>query len=133
MTKIFLDSNICIYAFDRTDIRKQQIAFDLLRRFPVISSQIIIETYNACTRKLKISPVVCDENSLFLCDITNVFEINATVIRTAVAFKTKYLLSFLDACIVATAYHANCSILYSEDLHNNLKIEGTMTILNPFL
>ena len=133
MSKIFLDSNICIYAFDKTDNRKRQIAFELLRQFPCISSQVVIETYNACARKLKFAVEICDENTLFLCDITEVFEINAEVIKTAISFKKKYLLSFLDSCIAATAYHAKSTILYSEDMHHNLVIEGSLTIINPFL
>ena len=53
MSKIFIDSNICIYVFDNANENKRQIAFDFLGQCPCISSQVIIETYNACSKKLK--------------------------------------------------------------------------------
>ena len=97
MSKIFIDSNICIYAFDNADDIKRQNAFDLLGQFPCISLQVIIETYNACSKKLKFSQKICEENTLFLCDITEVVETSAKIIKTAVLFKNKYIMSFLDA------------------------------------
>ncbi len=129
---IFIDSNICVYAFDKTDMRKTHKALDLISLSPAISPQVIIETYNACYRKLKLPQEVCEENTLFLCDITEVFPIDADVFRTAVKIKKKYGFSFLDSCIVASAYMANCSILYSEDMQHNLIVENTLTIMNPF-
>jgi predicted nucleic acid-binding protein len=132
MSKFFIDSNICVYAFDKSDTRKSQKAFDLISQSPVISSQVIIETYNACYRKLKLPQDVCDENTLFLCDLAQVTEINNEVIKKAIEFKRRYSFSFLDACIVAAAHNAGCAILYSEDLHHGLLVENMLTILNPF-
>lgn len=43
MNKFFIDSNICIYAFDKSNAAKQQKAFELLEAFPFISSQVVIE------------------------------------------------------------------------------------------
>ena len=133
MNSFFIDSNVCVYAFDKTDDLKRQKAFELIRQYPHTSSQVIIETYNACYRKLKLSSDICDENTLYLCDITQVVEINSWVIRKAISLKKKYVLSFLDACIVAAALEANCSILFSEDMHHGLVIEESLTIINPFI
>jgi predicted nucleic acid-binding protein len=133
MNNIFIDSNICVYAFDRTDARKQQKAFDLIGQSPLITSQVIIETFNACNKKLKLPQTVCEENTLFLCDLTNIWPINSDTIKTAVFLKKKYLFSFLDACIVSAAYCSGCSILYSEDLQHNLIVEGSLTVINPFI
>jgi predicted nucleic acid-binding protein len=133
MNRYFVDSNVCVYAFDKNSAHHRHIAWDLIGRNPFISSQVIIETYNACNKKLKLSSEICEENTLFLCDIAQVYEINAAVIKTAVSFKRKYNFSFLDACIVASAYHAECLTLYSEDMHNGMIIENTLTIVNPFV
>lgn len=132
MNSFFIDSNICIYAFDKTDAQKQQTAFELLGTNPTISAQVIIETYNACYRKLRLAQEVCEENTIILCDLANVFEVNAATIRYAIAVKKKYHLSFLDACIVAAAVQSGCSVLYSEDMQHNLNIDDVLTILNPF-
>jgi predicted nucleic acid-binding protein len=131
--KSFIDSNICVYAFDKTDITKRQKAFDLISQSPVISSQVVIETYNVCYKKLKLPEAVCEENTLFLCDLTEVAEMNTEVFKKVIELRRQYLFSFLDACIIASACLANCSILYSEDMQHNLVIEKSLTIINPFI
>lgn len=110
MNNFFIDSNICVYAFDNSDEYKQQVAFNLLENKPFVSSQVVIEIYNACYKKLKI------EGSA----------------SKSIVFKNKYQLSFLDAIIVSSAYSTGTSILYSEDMQNNLVIENNLTIINPF-
>ncbi len=133
MNNIFLDSNICVFAFDKSAPEKQQKAFDLLKERPFISSQVIIESYNACNKKLKLPQPICEETVLFLTDICRIVEIKDATIRTAIAFKRKYRFSFLDSMIVAAAFDAQCSILYTEDLQHKQIIEKTLTIINPFI
>ena len=132
MSNLFLDSNICVYAFDRSDVTKQDKALSLLRGRPWISSQVIIETHLACSRKLKLPLPVCDENSLILADITSVFSIDAKTIHLAIHFKKKYSFSFLDSIIVASAFQADCDTIISEDLQRNQLIEGRLKVVNPF-
>jgi len=45
----------------------------------------------------------------------------------------KYNFQIFDALIVCSALDANCSILYSEDMQHNMKIENKLSIVNPFL
>jgi len=133
MNNIFLDSNICVYAFDKSEPEKQQKAFDLLREHPCLSSQVVIESYNACNKKLKLPQKVCEETVLFLSDICRIVEIKDATIRAAINFKRKYCLSFLDSMIVAAAIDAQCCTLYTEDLQHKQIIEKTLTIINPFI
>lgn len=133
MNNYFIDSNICIYAFDKSNEHKQEVAFNLLERKPFVSSQVIIETYNACYKKLKIEVHACESIVMHLCNITDIVEINDETFRKAIAFKKKYQFSFLDAIIVSSAYSTGTSILYSEDMQDNLVIENQLTIINPFL
>lgn len=133
MNNIFLDSNICVYAFDKGSPGKQQKAFDLLKISPCISSQVIIESYNACHKKLAFTPSVCEEHVLFLTDISRIVEIKDTTIVTAIALKRKYRFSFLDSMIVAAAIDSQCSILYTEDMQHQQIIENKLSIINPFI
>ena len=134
MTEIsFLDSNIVVYAFDKRNTTKQEKAFDLLRAKPSISSQIIIESYNVCSRKLKMPSVICDENVLTLTDLCFVKPITESIVSSAIDLKNKYHFSFLDSMVVATAMASNCNILYSEDMQHNQIIENSLTIINPFV
>jgi len=133
MSKIFLDSNICVYGFDESDVAKQDKVLEILRHQPTLSSQVIIETYLACSRKLRLPSKVCDDNSIFLCDLCNVAAIDANVVSKSVYLKQCYQFSFLDSVIIATALLANCTILYTEDMQHGQEIEGQLKILNPFL
>lgn len=47
----------------------------------------------------------------------------------AIHNKTKY--GFYDSLIIAAALESECTILYSEDLQNNQKINN-LEIINPF-
>ncbi len=50
----------------------------------------------------------------------------------ALDFKERWQFSFYDSLIIAAALEANCTILYSEDLQHNQKIND-LTVTNPFL
>jgi predicted nucleic acid-binding protein len=104
-----------------------------LQNTPNISSEVIIETYNACLKKLKINELICQQMVSNLLSITNVCNIDSNVILKALFVKEKYKFSFLDCLIIATALQSFCTILYTEDLHHNLVIEGKLTLVNPFL
>jgi len=133
MNNIFLDSSNCVYAFNKSEPKKQQKAFDLLREHPCPSSQVIIESYNACLKKMELTQKVCEEYILFLAGISRIVKINDSTIRIAIAIKRKYRFSFLYSMIVAAALVSNCSILYSEDMQHKPVIENKLTIINPFV
>ncbi|MBC8485458.1 MAG: hypothetical protein H8D45_05400 [Bacteroidetes bacterium] len=46
--------------------------------------------------------------------------------------KEKYHYSVYDSLILASAIEADCTILFSEDLHHNQLIENKLRIINPF-
>lgn len=133
MSELFLDTNICVYGFDHSDVAKQDKALRLLKDKPCISSQVIIETYMVCSRKLKLPPAKCEDITRLLCDITSIIPIQSIVFNIALQLKTKFQFSFLDAVIVASALHANCATLYSEDMQHGLVVDGKLTIVNPFI
>ena len=133
MTKIALDTNILIYSHDKSDMRKQDIARTLLDLSPLISTQTISEYINVLKRKMTIAKdeliALCMEN-LYDCTIHTV---NIYTLKLARYFVQCYDLQIFDSIIVASAIEANCNILYSEDMHHGLEINGCMKILNPFL
>lgn len=133
MNNIFLDSNICVYWFDKSDPAKQDKALLLLKHKPFISSQVVIETYNACIRKIKLPLAVCDENTLILCEAARLVPLDSSVFMTALMLKSKHQFSFLDSVIVAAAHQSDCETLYSEDMQHGQVIEGKLKIVNPFI
>ena len=59
--------------------------------------------------------------------------ISSKTIRSGLDVHEKYQYSFYDSLIIASALENECSILYSEDLQHNQKIEKSLTIINPFI
>ena len=134
MTDFFLDSNICVYLFDKKEPDKQQKAVNLLRKLsPCISSQVLIESFLACRKKLKLPEEVCISNVLYLKGVCLLKNITGITVELAIEIKKKYKYSLLDSIIIATALLNNCSILYSEDMQHKQVIDKKLTIVNPFL
>jgi predicted nucleic acid-binding protein len=63
MAKVFLDTNVLVYALDRHSRKKQREARRLLKTLEgekqgVISTQVLQEFYVASTRKLGVDPMM---------------------------------------------------------------------------
>ncbi|MEI8204383.1 MAG: PIN domain-containing protein [Bacteroidota bacterium] len=133
---IFLDSNVCIYLFAK-DAKKAEIAFTLMDKSPIISTQVIAEATNVFIKKLKFSKQTAFSSSMFIMNqaaIVNV--ITPITIQNAFAISLKNDFSFFDSLIIASALDSNCDILYSEDLQHQQKIsfeKKHITIINPFI
>ncbi len=53
-------------------------------------------------------------------------------IKLAHRIKDKYKYGYFDSLIISSALENDCSILFTEDLHSNQKIEEKLKIINPF-
>ncbi len=137
--KYFLDTNIFVYSFDSSETTKNKIAQNLIQnalkeQSGCISSQVIQEFLNVSSKKF--SPPLTHQDCLKylnnvlapLCEIFTSVELYRQTIETSERWKY----SFYDSMIIAAAIQTNCSILYSEDLQHDQKIES-LTIVNPFL
>ena len=100
----------------------------------IVSFQVVQETLNVLTRKLK--PAMSREDAQralqnVLAPLWRVQPSPALYAR-ALDLQERYKFSFYDSLIVAAALEANCTRLLSEDLQHGQRIEG-LTIKNPFL
>ena len=133
--KIFVDTNIWIYSFVKTDNVKHLIAKELIEyniKRIIINSQIINELcYNLIRKSLFTEDQIQKlTSSMFSLFTINNYQLNHYL--SASNLRDKYKFSFWDSLIVASALEANCSILYSEDMHNGTVINNTLKIINPF-
>jgi predicted nucleic acid-binding protein len=133
--KIFLDSNIVIYAYCNNSIDKQQKAKELFVEETItISTQVLQETANTLYRKFKADFHTI--RSLLEECVRNVSTLHVNTRKTvfqACDIAERYQYSFYDSLIIAAALEAECQILYSEDMQHNQFIEGKLKIINPFL
>ncbi|MFZ4663953.1 MAG: PIN domain-containing protein [Caldilineaceae bacterium] len=134
----FLDTNILVYSFDKTTVRKQTIARQLIRhglqtQRGVISTQVMQEFLNLAIRKF-VPPLPLPETREYLKNTlmplcqhfpSIAFYEQALVIQVETGY------SWYDALVITAAIEVNCTTLLSEDLHHGQIIRG-LTILNPF-
>jgi predicted nucleic acid-binding protein len=115
------------------DIHKRHIAEELLLGNPVISSQVISEFINVIRRLRNVSKYQLMIETAGLFRYCPIVPVSYSILQRAAQFITRYDFQIFDSVIVASAVVSGCKILYSEDMHHNLIVEGQLTICNPFL
>jgi len=131
--KIFLDSNLLIYAHTNVEPAKQsKIQNIILNQNTFVSTQVLKEVANVLNKKFAFNwtkvKIVLQEIST-----NNELHINKTsTVLMACDIAHRYKFSFYDSLIIAAALQSNCSTLYSEDMQDGQIIEQSLTIKNPF-
>jgi len=133
--KIFIDSNIFIYAMDKRYPDKRKGAAAVLRAVEkdgigVVSTQVLQEIYVAATTKLGIAPLDM-KDALIKLQSLELVHIDFALIQDAIDCSILNRISFWDALVVVCAAKSNCSELYTEDLNHGQVIRG-VTVCNPF-
>jgi predicted nucleic acid-binding protein len=127
-----IDTNIAIYAFSKE--KKCLKAIDLLKEGPKISIQVLNEFTSVSLRKRKLEWQEIEDSLDILTRLAvSMRPLGYDVHDLARMSAQRYRLSFYDALIVAAALLDQCETLYSEDMQHGLVIDGTLTIINPFL
>ena len=131
--RIAIDTNIVLYALNDADPVKKTTSLDIIRYYPVLSSQSFTEVINVCRRKWKYDKNKQIDVGEFLLANSQLVPTNEDVVRLAHRLIVSYNFQYFDSLIVAGALQANCSTLYSEDMHHQLLVEKQLRIINPFL
>ncbi len=135
--KIFLDTDILIYAHDLDAGNKHHVALEIVKdlwekRTGILSTQVLQEFYVNVTKKIPnpISPLETREIiRSYICWVTR--ETPPMSIIRASEIEEKYHISFWDALVVVAAYEARVDKILTEDLSSGQIIEGIL-IENPF-
>ena len=130
--KIFIDTNIVIYALGPTST-KAHLAAPLFVGSPSISTQVLSETANVASKRLALSISEIRKLITSLEAMCQVEIISLSAIHTALNIQERYKFSWYDSLIVASALEAGCDSLYSEDMQNDQEVEGRLRIVNPFV
>ncbi len=137
--KFFMDTNIFIYSFDKSEPDKKNVATKLIndalyQDAGCISFQVIQEFLNVATQKFEIPLSKNDCNKYLINVLEPLCEILSSIqlYHDALEIKERWRYSFYDSLIISAALKANCNILYSEDLHHQQKITD-LIIINPFV
>lgn len=133
----FVDTNVLVYAFDRSSSAKKLIAQQLMNELMEdnrlrVSTQVLQELFVTLTRKVSV-PCSSDEALDVLNQLTAwpVMVVDYPAIQLAAGVAGQVKISFWDALIVVAAERTGAAILYSEDLNDGQEIRG-VRIRNPF-
>ncbi|HEY0604084.1 MAG TPA: PIN domain-containing protein [Herpetosiphonaceae bacterium] len=131
---VFIDTNIWLYAFNQSqDKQKHQLAKRLIRQTSriVVSTQIVNEGSANLLRKFQASESDVRKIIRSFYRKYIVIELNRNVVLNASDLRGSYNLSFWDSMIVASAFAAGATILYSEDMQHGLVVQNQLSIVNP--
>jgi predicted nucleic acid-binding protein len=135
---VLVDTNLLVYAYDRSEHDKQGKARDILeglesRGTGVLSTQVLGEFYWALTRKL-VEPLAPQEAYRELEHFLRAWatlRITEHIILEAAGGCVRHQLRFWDAEIWATAKLNQIPRVLSEDFQHGRRIEG-VEFFNPF-
>ena len=136
--KYFVDTNILIYAHDRTTGVKHERARVLIEKLwtsgqGVLSTQVLQELCVNLRRKVA-RPLGVDEIRRLVNDYMSweVVVNSAEAVIQALEIEMRYKTSFWDALILQAAEQSGAAILYSEDLAPKQSY-GTVRVVNPLV
>lgn len=135
--RIFLDTNVLVYAYNANEPEKQRIAQNILRtciqdEVGMLSVQVLGEFFTVMTRKLS-PPMTVDaaREIVTALDILPVQEIDRKMVKSAIDNQQRFNISYWDALIIAAAERSGCPKIFSEDLSDGQLYKG-ITVENPF-
>lgn len=134
--KCFLDTNILVYAHDRSSGAKHDRARALVEQLwhsgdGVLSTQVLQELCVNLRRKTN-PPLPFEEIRRLLQDYLSweVIVNRADSVVEALAIEERYKISFWDALILQAAETSGATVLYSEDLSATQNY-GSIRVVNP--
>ncbi|NWF76795.1 MAG: PIN domain-containing protein [Nitrospirae bacterium] len=135
--KVFVDTNVIVYAYDKDADKKHKIAVSLMKDLwhsglGIISTQVLQEFFITLTKKiprpLKVAVVRETIKRLSRWDVVL---IDVDIMIRATEIQERYKYSFWDSLIIASAIGSGAKAIFSEDLADGQTIQGVV-IKNPF-
>ena len=135
--RAFVDTNLFVYAHDKSAGRKRELARGLISglwesRSGCASVQVLQELFVNLTRKVP-KPLSAREAAALIEDLS-AWRVHSPGVRDvlyAIELHERMGVSLWDAMILTSARSLDCRILYSEDLNPGQSYDG-MLVVNPF-
>jgi predicted nucleic acid-binding protein len=134
-----VDTNVLVYAYDRTEPRKQIRAHEVLNNLVlagtgVLTTQVLGEFFWVVTRKLRQTFTLRQafERVEKYLESWRVLAVTPEILLEAARGAAEFNMPYYDAQIWASAKLNQIPIVLSEDFSNGRRIEGVQ-FLNPFV
>ncbi|MCX7094294.1 MAG: PIN domain-containing protein [Methylobacter sp.] len=128
----FFDTNVLLYLLSEDNLKADR-AEAIIASGGIISVQVLNEFASVASRKLRMSYVEIRD---VLATIRAVCQTQALTVDThdrGLDIAERFGFSLYDSMIVSSALQCGCSVLYSEDMQHNQKIDAQLLVINPFL
>jgi predicted nucleic acid-binding protein len=138
MPLVFVDTNVLLYAFDEADPAKRDLSRAWLAacwrgRCGRLSTQVLNEFYSNARKKFAAAISAGDARSeVRRYQQWKPWLIDQATVETAWAVESRCGINYWDALLVAAAQHLGCTLLLTEDLQHNQRIDR-LRIVNPFV
>ena len=137
--RIFLDTNVIVYALSKSVPSKQVIASRLLKDAiesgrGTISFQVVQEFFNVAFRRFTPPMTAADAEQFLTVTLRPLLAVQSSYGLYMRAFQLTrgHSISWYDSLLVAAALESDCSTLYTEDLQHGQKFDS-LRVVNPFL
>lgn len=134
----FIDTNVLVYAYDKTGGVKHERARDLVTslweaRDGCVSIQVLQEFFVTVTRKIP-KPLDAPAAKEIVADLARwyVHTPAADDVLAAISLHQRAGISLWDAMIVRSAVEIGCGVIRSEDLNHGQVYDG-VRVANPFM
>jgi len=135
--KVFIDTNILVYAHDGSSRDKHAVAREIMdylweSRKGVISVQVLQEFFVCVTKKI-VKPLLI-KNARIILEYLSTWDVvvnDKYITLKAIDLQEKHRFSFWDSLIIQAAIQGQAGILLSEDLPDSQVVKD-LKILNPF-
>jgi predicted nucleic acid-binding protein len=127
----FFDTNVLVYIAS-SDVAKADRAEAIVTAGGAISVQVLNELAYVARRKMRMSWA---DTHAFLDLLRGLLVVDPVALETHEAglrLAERYGFAIFDALIVASALHAGCDTLWSEDMQHGMTLAEGLRIVNPF-
>lgn len=127
----FFDTNVLVYLASG-DAAKADRAEAAIAAGGAISVQVLNELANVARRKMRMSWADTHAYLDLLRSLLTVYPVVLDTHETGLRLAERYGFALYDAMIVASALHAGCDTLWSEDMQHGMTLDEGLRIVNPF-
>lgn len=128
----FLDTNVLLYLLS-ADAKKADRAEALLNDGATVGVQVLNEFASVTAKKLGMPWAEIDDVLGLIRRQCAVRDLTLAIHERALGLAREHRFAWYDALIVAAALDAGCTLLYSEDMQDRMKVAGRLVIVNPFI
>ena len=127
----FVDTNVLLYLLSSDAVKADRAEAVLAGRI-FISVQVLNEFANVARRKLRLEWSAIEQALRDIRRFAEVFPLTLETHERGIALASRYQLTVYDAMIAAAALEAGCETLASEDFSAGQRLDGRLTVRNPF-